>query len=54
MAPYLAYIISKYPLNLLILGFVLGLIAYTRSPKGPVALVIPMAPIGIFSHPPLT
>ncbi len=38
MDSYLAYIISKYPLNFLILGFVLGLIAYTRSPKGPAAL----------------
>jgi Family of unknown function (DUF6790) len=38
MADVLALIISNYPLSFLILGFVLGVIAYARGPKGPGAL----------------
>jgi hypothetical protein len=39
MASLLTFIISNYPLSFLVLGFVLGLIAYARAPKGPGALV---------------
>lgn len=35
----LTFIIANYPLSFLLLGFVLGLIAYARGPKGPGALV---------------
>ena len=34
----IAAIVSNYPLSFLVLGFVLGLIAYARRPKGPRAL----------------
>jgi Family of unknown function (DUF6790) len=38
LASLLTFIISNYPLSFLILGFVLGLIAYARGPKGEGAL----------------
>jgi hypothetical protein len=39
MASLLTFVISNYPLSFLILGFVLGLIAFARGPKTPGALV---------------
>ena len=38
MAILLTFLISNYPLSFLILGFLLGLIAYARAPKKPGAL----------------
>jgi len=39
MRTAITLILSNFPLSFLILGFVLGLIAYARAPKGPGALV---------------
>ena len=39
MRTAITLILSNFPLSFLILGFVLGLIAYERAPKGPGALV---------------
>jgi len=39
MAAVIAFVLSNYPLSFLVLGFVLGFIAYARGPKRPGALV---------------